>query len=74
MSIKPPATGSEETGPEGGSAAHWPQSGAVVFDQYQARYRKELDLTLKGVTCAIQCGEKASLPVSPTLLSFEICR
>ncbi|GFO10855.1 multidrug resistance-associated protein 1-like [Plakobranchus ocellatus] len=39
----------------------WPESGAVVFQDYKARYRNELDLTLKGVTCNIRSGEKVGV-------------
>ena len=57
VSIKPSREPDEVTQPDG-HPDQWPQSGAVVFDQYKARYRDGLDLTLKGVTCTIQSGEK----------------
>ncbi|GFR92022.1 multidrug resistance-associated protein 1 [Elysia marginata] len=59
MSIKPSSDNLNKLDEEReDGAVEWPQSGAVVFDGYKARYRDELDLTLKGVTCAIRCGEK----------------
>jgi ABC-type multidrug transport system fused ATPase/permease subunit len=36
----------------------WPESGEVVFDHYQSRYREGLDLVLRDVTCTIKGGEK----------------
>ncbi|XP_041363039.1 multidrug resistance-associated protein 1-like isoform X2 [Gigantopelta aegis] len=39
----------------------WPQQGLVQFDNYQTRYRKELDLALKGISCTIQSGEKVGI-------------
>ena len=35
--------------------------GRVSFNNYEVRYRKELGLVLKGVTCEINPGEKVSL-------------
>ncbi|GFR76867.1 multidrug resistance-associated protein 1-like [Elysia marginata] len=62
MSIKPSSDNLNKLDEEReDGAVEWPQSGAVVFDGYKARYRDELDLTLKGVTCAIRCGEKVGV-------------
>ncbi|KAK3796141.1 hypothetical protein RRG08_018142 [Elysia crispata] len=61
VSVKSLPSDTDKNGNKGDSATQWPQSGAVVFDQYKARYRNELDLTLKGVTCAIKCGEKVGV-------------
>lgn len=32
----------------------------MQFDRYSARYRKGLDLVLKGISCDIRGGEKVS--------------
>ncbi|OWA50131.1 Canalicular multispecific organic anion transporter 2 [Hypsibius exemplaris] len=39
----------------------WPQAGQITFKEYQTRYRKELDLVLKGVECKIVSGEKIGI-------------
>ncbi|XP_069851649.1 ATP-binding cassette sub-family C member 2 [Dipodomys merriami] len=36
----------------------WPSKGEIQFNNYQVRYRPELDLVLKGITCAIKSTEK----------------
>ncbi|XP_057593148.1 ATP-binding cassette sub-family C member 2 [Hippopotamus amphibius kiboko] len=36
----------------------WPSKGAIQFSNYQVRYRPELDLVLKGITCDIKGAEK----------------
>jgi ATP-binding cassette subfamily C (CFTR/MRP) protein 1 len=36
----------------------WPQSGEVVIKDFGLRYREDLDLTLKGISCNIKAGEK----------------
>lgn len=37
---------------------YWPAEGRVQFNNFQLRYRPELDLVLKGITVNIQSGEK----------------
>ena len=44
--------------PESRPPKDWPQSGQISFDNYQTRYRPELDLVLRGLTADIQSGEK----------------
>lgn len=39
-------------------SSSWPDKGEVTFTDYQTRYRKGLDLVLKGVNCHIKGGEK----------------
>ncbi|XP_055346994.1 multidrug resistance-associated protein 1-like [Paramacrobiotus metropolitanus] len=39
----------------------WPPAGRVRFENYQTRYRPELDLVLRGVDCDIQPGEKIGI-------------
>ncbi|XP_008070054.1 canalicular multispecific organic anion transporter 1 [Carlito syrichta] len=39
----------------------WPSKGKIQFDNYQVRYRPELDLTLKGITCDIKSTEKVGV-------------
>ncbi|OWA50132.1 Multidrug resistance-associated protein 1 [Hypsibius exemplaris] len=39
----------------------WPAEGRVTFQNYQTRYRPELDLVLKGVTADIFPGEKVGI-------------
>ncbi|OQV17365.1 Canalicular multispecific organic anion transporter 2 [Hypsibius exemplaris] len=39
----------------------WPQAGQITFKEYQTRYRKDLDLVLKGVECKIVSGEKIGI-------------
>ncbi|KAK2499996.1 hypothetical protein MC885_018508 [Smutsia gigantea] len=38
--------------------AGWPSKGEIQFSDYQVRYRPELDLVLKGITCNIRSAEK----------------
>ncbi|XP_052041364.1 ATP-binding cassette sub-family C member 2 [Apodemus sylvaticus] len=38
--------------------ADWPRKGEIQFNNYQVRYRPELDLVLKGITCNIKSTEK----------------
>ncbi|XP_036121361.1 canalicular multispecific organic anion transporter 1 [Molossus molossus] len=38
--------------------AGWPSKGDIQFNNYQVRYRPELDLVLKGITCDIRSQEK----------------
>lgn len=50
--------------------AGWPSKGEIQFNNYQVRYRPELDLVLKGITCDIGSQEKVGgtgegLDVSP---------
>lgn len=39
-------------------AEGWPSKGEIRFNNYQVRYRPELDLVLKGITCDIKSTEK----------------
>ncbi|XP_064490246.1 multidrug resistance-associated protein 1-like [Ornithodoros turicata] len=43
--------------PERKPPTQWPAAGRVQFDNYSTRYRNDLDLVLKGVTCDLQPGE-----------------
>nr|XP_006210591.1 canalicular multispecific organic anion transporter 1 isoform X1 [Vicugna pacos] len=36
----------------------WPSKGEIQFSNYQVRYRPELDLVLRGITCEIKSAEK----------------
>jgi len=36
----------------------WPDKGRLQFEDYKVRYRAELDLVLKGITCDISSSEK----------------
>ncbi|OBS72815.1 hypothetical protein A6R68_12622 [Neotoma lepida] len=38
--------------------ADWPSKGEIQFTNYEVRYRPELDLVLKGITCHIKSTEK----------------
>uniref|UniRef100_A0A8C6RER0 ATP-binding cassette, sub-family member 2 n=1 Tax=Nannospalax galili TaxID=1026970 RepID=A0A8C6RER0_NANGA len=38
--------------------SNWPSKGEIQFNNYQVRYRPELDLVLKGITCDIKSSEK----------------
>lgn len=38
--------------------AGWPSKGEIQFSDYQVRYRPELDLVLKGITCNMRSAEK----------------
>ncbi|XP_006880098.1 PREDICTED: canalicular multispecific organic anion transporter 1 [Elephantulus edwardii] len=38
--------------------AGWPSKGEIQFHNYEVRYRPELDLVLKGITCDIKSMEK----------------
>lgn len=37
---------------------NWPEEGRLQFLDYKVRYRPELDLVLKGITCDISSTEK----------------
>ena len=39
----------------------WPDQGAIVFENYQARYREELDLVLNDMNMSIKDGEKIGI-------------
>nr|XP_020011854.1 canalicular multispecific organic anion transporter 1 [Castor canadensis] len=41
--------------------ADWPSKGEIQFHSYQVRYRPELDLVLKGITCHIKSMEKVGV-------------
>lgn len=40
---------------------NWPSKGEIRFNNYQVRYRPELDLVLKGITCEIKSSEKVGV-------------
>lgn len=39
----------------------WPTAGRVVFDNYSTRYRDDLELVLKGISCDVNPGEKIGI-------------
>ncbi|KAG1674186.1 ABC transporter C family member 3 [Nymphon striatum] len=39
----------------------WPQEGKISFQNYETRYREDLDLVLKGISCNIESGEKIGI-------------
>ncbi|MCQ6473257.1 ATP-binding cassette domain-containing protein, partial [Vibrio parahaemolyticus] len=41
--------------------ADCPKKGEIQFNNYQERYRPELDLVLKGITCNIKSTEKVGV-------------
>lgn len=41
--------------------ADWPSRGEIWFNNYEVRYRPELDLVLKGITCHIKSTEKVGV-------------
>eukprot|EP00096_Caligus_rogercresseyi_P015861 TRINITY_DN8345_c0_g1_i1.p1 TRINITY_DN8345_c0_g1~~TRINITY_DN8345_c0_g1_i1.p1 ORF type:complete len:558 (-),score=66.42 TRINITY_DN8345_c0_g1_i1:296-1813(-) len=47
--------------PDSDPSPQWPQHGVIKFDNYKTRYRKGLDLVLKGISCTIQKGEKVGI-------------
>ncbi|CAL8256487.1 unnamed protein product [Lota lota] len=46
-----------ETQPPG----KWPDAGRLQFENYKVRYRPELDLVLKGISCDISSSEKIGI-------------
>ncbi|XP_042871644.1 ATP-binding cassette sub-family C member 3-like [Penaeus japonicus] len=44
-----------------GVLAAWPQEGRVSFRNFQMRYRPDLDLILKGITCSFEPAEKVGI-------------
>jgi ATP-binding cassette subfamily C (CFTR/MRP) protein 1 len=44
----------------------WPENGKIVFDNYQTRYRKGLDLVLKGIYLTI-----TTVNIKMQLLHFQ---
>ncbi|OQV17405.1 Multidrug resistance-associated protein 1 [Hypsibius exemplaris] len=51
----------EWTIPDHRPEKNWPQRGEIKFENYQTRYRPELDLVLKGVTADVGSGEKVGI-------------
>ena len=50
----------------------WPEDGQVTMNQYGTRYRKELDLVLKDISCVITSGEKVrTVKFTYEILSFK---
>jgi len=47
--------------PPNSSAANWPESGSIVFEDVTLVYREGLPLVLKGINFKIMAGEKVSL-------------
>ncbi|XP_070201960.1 multidrug resistance-associated protein 1-like isoform X2 [Littorina saxatilis] len=47
--------------PEKNPPAQWPERGEVTFNNYTTRYRSDLPLVLKGVTCTIRPGQKVGV-------------
>lgn len=39
----------------------WPSKGEVKFENYQLRYRENLDLVLKGITFTVEPGQKIGI-------------
>ena len=39
----------------------WPQEGAIIFRDAKLRYRPELDLVMRGISCTIASGEKIGI-------------
>ncbi|XP_069938780.1 multidrug resistance-associated protein 1-like isoform X3 [Cherax quadricarinatus] len=39
----------------------WPEKGSIVFVNYEARYRPQLDLVLRGITCTFKPAEKIGI-------------
>ena len=50
----------------------WPPEGHVTFDKYCTRYRPNLDLVLRGISCDIQPGQKVWHKMSSYLAIFLI--
>ena len=47
--------------PENDPGVNWPEHGVVEFENYQTRYREDLDLVLRGIDCKIGSGEKIGI-------------
>ena len=45
----------------------WPSRGVVRMDDYATRYRPNLDLVLRGITCDFKEGEKVIAKVDQVL-------
>lgn len=39
----------------------WPSEGAIKFNNFKMRYRDNLPLVLKSITCNIQAGERIGI-------------
>lgn len=39
----------------------WPENGSIIFEDYETRYRPELDLVLRHFSCTINAGEKIGI-------------
>ena len=42
-------------------SSHWPQHGAIAFHDVQLRYRPDLPLVLKGITCTFAAGQRVGV-------------
>ena len=49
--------------PEARPGMDWPREGRISFQEYQTRYRDELEPVLKGISVEIKGGEKVSLGI-----------
>jgi len=47
--------------PDQDPPSSWPQYGSIKFKGYKTRYRDDLELILKGITCDIQRGTKVGV-------------
>lgn len=47
--------------PENKPSESWPEKGVVEFIKYGTRYRADLDLVLKNISCTFNAGEKVTV-------------
>lgn len=51
----------ELSGEEKSVPNNWPNKGVIAFKNFKARYQKELDYALKGITFKVNPGEKVGI-------------
>ncbi len=60
--------------PECNIKSHWPEAGKIEFDNYKTRYRKELDLVLKGENKVVFRSKSIVMCCDPDAINLKVRR